>query len=73
MPLLVVTVTFLVPVPDGLVAVIEVDEFTTTPVAALAPKATVAPETKPAPVIVTFVPPPVDPASGETALTVGAP
>ena len=73
MPAGVVTVTFRVPVPAGLAAVIEVTELTTTPVAALAPKATVAPEAKFVPVIVTLVAPKVDPASGETALTVGVP
>jgi hypothetical protein len=52
--------------------VIEVDEFTTTPVAALPPKATVSPDPKFVPVMVTAVPPDTDPAAGETALTAGA-
>ena len=54
----VVTVTFTAPaVPAGVVAVIWVAEFTSTPVAALAPNFTVAPLTKPVPVTVTDVPP----------------
>ena len=51
---------------------IDVALFTVTPVAALAPNATVAPDTKPVPVIVTMVPPLVDPVAGLTADTVGA-
>ena len=52
---------------------IEVAELTVTPVAAVVPNFTVVPEAKFVPVIVTLVPPEVDPASGETALTVGVP
>ena len=52
---------------------IEVGEFTTTPVAALPPKATVSPAAKFVPVTVTGVPPDAGPEAGETALTVGAP
>jgi hypothetical protein len=44
---------------------------TTTFVAAVAPNVTVAPVTKFVPVIVTAVPPVVDPVFGETLLTVG--
>lgn len=69
-----VTVTSTVPaVPAGDVALIEVAELTTTPVAAVGPKATVESEVKPVPVMVTEVPPPGGPAVGLTALTVGAP
>ena len=45
---------------------------TVTPVAAVPPKLTVAPDKKPVPVIVTAVPPAVVPETGEIALTVGA-
>ena len=73
-----VTVTSTVPPtfwasPGGASAVIEVGEFTTTPVAALPPKATVLPAAKFVPVTVTGVPPDAGPEAGETALTVGAP
>jgi hypothetical protein len=69
----VVTVTSTVPaVPVGDVAVIELALFTVTPVAAVAPNFTVAPETNPLPVIVTLVPPANGPAEGLTAVTVGA-
>ena len=69
----VVTVTFTVPEPAGLVAVIEVDEVTLTAVAGLAPKVTVEPVVKPVPVMVTTVLPAAGPVDGLTALTVGAP
>ena len=52
-----VTVTSTVPDPAGEVAVIDVAEFTTTPVAALPPKATVSPAAKFVLVMVTVVPP----------------
>jgi len=66
-----VTVMSTVPLPAGLVAVTELDELTIMPVAALVPNFTVVvPEARPVPVIVTLVPPKVDPASGETAVTV---
>ena len=45
---------------------------TTTLVAAAAPNVTVAPAAKFVPVIVTAVPPAVDPLLGETLLTLGA-
>jgi hypothetical protein len=66
------TVTSTVPDPAGEVAVIDVAEFTVTPVAALPPKATVSPEPKPVPVMVTAVPPAAGPVTGFTLLTVGA-
>ena len=50
-----------------------VGEVTTTPVAAMPPKATAAPATKPSPVIETVPPPAAGPAAGERAVTVGAP
>jgi hypothetical protein len=53
------------------VAVIDVLLTTTTLVAAVLPNVTVAPETKLVPVIVTAVPPAVDPLLGLTLLTVG--
>ena len=72
-----VTVTSTVPptfeaLPGGAFAVIDVAEFTTTPVAALPPKETVSPAAKFVPVTVTVVPPDAGPEAGETALTVGA-
>ena len=44
---------------------------TATPVAAVPPKLTLAPETKLAPVIVTAVPPAAVPLFGDTLVTVG--
>jgi hypothetical protein len=72
-PPLVVTVTSATPgvTVAGEVAVICVAEFTTTPVAAVAPKATDAPVMKPVPVIVTDVPPLVGPVAGEIDVTDG--
>jgi hypothetical protein len=52
--------------------VIDVDEFTTTPVPADPPKLTVEDTVKFVPVIVTDVPPAVGPEVGATAVTVGA-
>lgn len=67
-----VTVTVTAPaLPAGVVAVICVLLVTTTLVAAAVPNITVAPEAKFAPVIVTAVPPTVDPLLGDTLLTVG--
>jgi len=69
---LTVTVTVTAPVlPAGVVAVIVVLFTTTTLVAAALPNVTVAPATKFVPVIVTAVPPAVDPLFGLTLLTVG--
>ena len=64
-----VTVTALA-VPAGVVAVIVVLFTTTTFAAAALPKVTVAPEAKFVPVIVTAVPPAVDPLFGLTLFTV---
>jgi len=67
-----VTVTTTAPaLPAGVVAVIVVLFTTTTFVAAAAPNVTAAPPTKFVPVIVTAVPPAVDPLLGLTLLTVG--
>jgi hypothetical protein len=66
------TVTVTAPaLPAGVVAVMVVPFTTTTLVAAAAPKVTVAPEAKFVPVIVTPVPPTVDPVFGDTLVTVG--
>jgi hypothetical protein len=67
-----VTVTVTAPaLPAGVVAVIVVLLTTTTFVAAVPPNVTVAPAAKFVPVIVTAVPPAVDPLFGETLVTVG--
>src|SRR6201997_3250784 len=67
-----VTVTVTAPAAcAGVVAVICVPLTTTTFVAAVPPNVTVAPATKFVPVIVTAVPPAVDPLLGATLLTVG--
>jgi len=69
---LTVTVTVTAPaLPAGVVAVIVVAFTTATLVAAALPNVTVAPVTKLVPVIVTAVPPAVDPLFGLTLLTVG--
>jgi hypothetical protein len=69
---LAVTVTDTAPaLPAGVVAVIVVLFTTTTFVAAALPNVTVAPVAKFVPVIVTEVPPAVDPVFGLTLLTVG--
>ena len=69
----VVTVTSTVPAtPEGLVAVIWVALTTVTAVAALAPKLTAVAPVKSVPVIVTGVPPTVEPLVGETLVTAGA-
>jgi hypothetical protein len=66
------TITVTAPaVPAGVTAVIVVLLTTTTLVAAAAPKVTVAPEAKFVPVIVTDVPPAVEPLFGDTPVTVG--
>ena len=57
--------------PAGAVTVSEVADADVT-VAALDPKSTVAPGTKFAPVMVTVLPPPVDPLVGLIDVTVGA-
>jgi hypothetical protein len=68
-----VTVTVTTPpLPDaGVFAVICVPLTTTTFVAAALPNVTVAPAAKFVPVIVTAVPPAVDPLFGDIPLTVG--
>jgi hypothetical protein len=67
-----VTVTVVAPaLPAGVVAVIVVLFTTTTFVAALLPNFTVVPAEKLVPVIVTAVPPEVDPLFGLTLVTVG--
>jgi hypothetical protein len=69
---LTVTVTVTAPaLPAGVVAVICVALTTTTLVAAVPPNVAVAPATKFVPVIVTAVPPAVEPLFGDTLLTVG--
>ena len=71
MPLPLVTVTSTVPVPAGLVAVIEVEELTVIAVPALPPNETVELAVKPVPEIVTAVPPASGPVSGLMPVTVG--
>jgi len=56
----------------AVVAVIEVLLLTLTPVAAVPPRRTVAPDWNPVPVIVTAVPPLVGPELGAIELIVGA-
>ena len=68
----VVTVTFTVPVPAGLLAVIVVSLTTVKLVAAVVPKSTAVAPVKPLPVIVTNVPPAAGPAVGLRPVTVGA-
>lgn len=58
---------------DGVFAVMLVELTTTTLVAAVPPKVTVAPVAKFVPVIVTAVPPAVVPLVGDTLVTVGVP
>ena len=69
----VVTTTLTVPgvTVAGDTAVIDVGEFTTTPVADSDPNFTVAPVMNPVPVIVTDVPPDVGPVAGDSDVTVG--
>jgi hypothetical protein len=71
-PPAVVTVRSTVPVPDGETAVIEVAELTTKLAAAVPPNLTADVPDRFVPVIATCVPPPVGPALGLTAVTVGA-
>ena len=66
----VVTVMSTVPVPGGLVTVIPVAESAVIVPAAL-PKLTPVAPAKPVPVIVTTVPPVVDPLAGEIPVTAG--
>ena len=53
------------------VATMDVEPVTLTPVAVTPPIVTDAPDTKFAPVIVTAVPPEVEPKLGETSVTTG--
>ena len=69
----VVTVISTVPVPAGEVAVIDVGELTTTPVALTTPNLTVVAPVRLVPVIITVVPPAVGPEFGETPVTAGGP
>jgi hypothetical protein len=71
-PLEVVTVTFTVPAPAGLTAVIEVAEFTVKLVAAVTPNCTAVAPMKPVPATVTLLPPAVGPLVGLMPVTVGA-
>jgi len=72
-PLGAVTVTATVPaVPAGLVTVIDVALFTVNAVALVLPKVTLVAPVKPLPVIVTEVPPVVDPWLGATFVIMGA-
>jgi hypothetical protein len=57
--------------PGGDIAVIDADEFTVTAVAVTVPNITVAPDTKPVPVIATELPPIVGPKLGFIAVTAG--
>ena len=65
------TVTFTVPVPAGLTAVIVVGLTTVTSVAGVVPKLTAVAPVKPVPVIVTTVPPAGEPEVGLMPETVG--
>jgi hypothetical protein len=72
MPPGLVTVTVTVPaLSAGVVAVMVVLLTTVTPVAAVPPNATVSPDAKLVPVMVTDVPPASGPPFGVTLLTVG--
>ena len=66
-----VTVTSTAPTTcAGVTAVSDVELLKTTPVAAVPPKVTVAPEAKFVPLTVTLVPPAMPPRLGETPVTV---
>jgi hypothetical protein len=70
---LLVTITVTAPAGwAGVIAVIEVLLTTVTPVAAVPPKLSVAPERNPVPLMVTGVPPFTVPEVGLSAVTVGA-
>jgi hypothetical protein len=72
-PAVLVTVTSTAPgvTVAGELAVIDVGEFTVTPVAEAVPNFTVEPVMNPVPVIVTDVPPAVEPDVGVIDVTVG--
>ena len=67
----VVTVTSTVPVPAGDIAVIDEAEATWKLWAGVEPKSTAFAPVNPEPVMVTWVPPPVEPLDGETLMTSG--
>jgi hypothetical protein len=68
-----VTTTVAVPTAwTGVTAVIDVAVATATPVAAVPPIVTIAPDRKPVPAIVTLVFPAEVPLAGEMLVTVGA-
>jgi hypothetical protein len=67
----VVTVISTVPVPAGLVAVIEVALFTVYEAAAVLPNFTPLAPVKPVPMIATLVPPVTGPTAGEMLVTAG--
>ena len=69
----VTTVTSCTPVPAGAVAVTWVAELTVKLVALVAPKRTAVAPVKVTPVIVTTVPPAVEPEAGLIPVTAGAP
>lgn len=72
-PSVLVTTTSTVPAAcAGVVAVMEVLLTTVTPVAAVPPSFTLAPDKNPVPVMVTAVPPLAEPEMGEMAVTVAA-
>ena len=72
-PPVLVTTTLTTPAAcAGVVALMDVLLVTETFVAAVAPNVTVAPVEKLVPVMVTFVPPAIGPALGDTPVTVGA-
>ena len=72
MPAEVATITCTEPVPAGETAVMLVAEFTVTLSAATVPKLTVAALVKLVPMMVTEVPPDVEPLAGPIPATVGA-
>ena len=67
----VVTVISTVPVPAGLIAVIEVALLTVYEVAGVLPNLTAVAPVKPVPVIATEVPPAAGPDVGDLPVTVG--
>ena len=72
-PSVLVTTTVAEPAEcEGVVVVMVVLLTTVTPVAAVPPRLTVAPDKKPVPVIVTAVPPLTEPEVGEIDVTLGA-
>jgi len=70
-PVAVVTVTSTVPVPGGLCALISPSELTEKEAAGTPPKLTPVASVKPAPLMVTEVPPASSPTLGAIPLTAG--